>query len=86
MKLLVLYNTGVAVWDVKELELINELRVGLDVIGVVGVDWAASDRVLLLCLDGSVRVMGLALAGSSSPALLYHRDQPVRNSSHGILI
>jgi len=81
MKLLVLYNTGVAVWDVKELELINELRVGLDVIGVVGVDWAASDRVLLLCLDGSVRVMGLALAGSSSPALLYHRDQPVSCAS-----
>ena len=78
MKILVLHSSGVAVWDVKELELINELRVGPDIVGVVCVDWAASDRVMLLCQDGSVRVMGLALAGSSSPALLYHRQHPLR--------
>jgi hypothetical protein len=45
------------------MEFINELKSPQEIPEVVGVDWAASDRVVLVCQDGSIRVMGLALSG-----------------------
>ena len=84
MKIVVLYTHGVALWDVKELELINELRTPRDIPDVLCVEWAASDRVAILCKDGGVRLMGLALSGASSSILEYPRDQPPRNSSYQI--
>ena len=43
---------------------------GGDPIGVplVGVDWAASDRVVLACQDGGIRLMGLGLSGTELPS------------------
>ncbi len=46
------------------MEFINELKSPQDIPEVVGVDWAASDRVLLACQDGGIRIMGLGLSGN----------------------
>eukprot|EP00092_Neocalanus_flemingeri_P029430 GFUD01031956.1.p1 GENE.GFUD01031956.1~~GFUD01031956.1.p1 ORF type:complete len:979 (+),score=386.47 GFUD01031956.1:514-3450(+) len=77
MKILVLYEDGVQIWDVKELEMINELRCPGDLLSVEDVDWAGSDRVVLAGQDGAVRLAGLALAGTSSHTLAYGREQQV---------
>ena len=78
MKVVVLYKDGLSIWDVKELELINELRCPRDLPDIVCVDWAASDRVVVLCRDGSIRLMGLALASACSSVFEYPRDHPIR--------
>ena len=44
LKLLVLFETGVQIWDIKELEMINELRTPLDTVKMEDIDWASSDR------------------------------------------
>jgi len=77
MKIIVLYEDGVQIWDVKEMEMINELRSPLDMLKVEDVDWASSDRVVMAGEDGAVRLAGLALAGTSSHALAYGREQQV---------
>jgi len=77
MKVVVLYKDGLSIWDVKELELINELRCPRDLPDIVCVDWAASDRVVVLCRDGSIRLMGLALASACSSVFEYPRDHPI---------
>ena len=76
LKLLVLFETGVQIWDIKELEMINELRTPLDIPKVEDIDWASSDRVILAGAEGLVRLAGLALAGTSSHSLAYGRAQP----------
>ena len=48
----------------QDMEFINELKSPQDIPEVVGVDWAASDRVLLACQDGGIRIMGLGLSGN----------------------
>ena len=50
LKLLVLLEAGVQIWDVRELELINELRTPLDTARVEDGDWASSDRVVLAAM------------------------------------
>jgi len=77
MKIIVLYEDGVQIWDVKEMEMINELRSPMDMMKVEDVEWASSDRVVMVGQDGSVRMAGLALAGTSSHTLAYGREQMV---------
>ena len=77
LKLLVLFENGVQIWDLKELEMINELKSGIDSFKVIDIDWASSDRVILCGKEGTVRLAGLALAGTSSHCLAYGRDQEV---------
>jgi len=77
MKIIVLYEDGVQIWDVKEMEMINELRSPLDMMKVEDVEWASSDRVVMAGQDGAVRLAGLALAGTSSHTLAYGREQTV---------
>jgi len=77
MKIIVLFEDGVQIWDVKEMEMINELRSPLDMLKVEDVEWASSDRVVLAGQDGAVRLAGLALAGTSSHTLAYGREQMV---------
>ncbi len=52
------------------MEFINELKSPQDIPEVVGVDWAASDRVLLACQDGGIRIMGLGLSGNRMDLVL----------------
>ena len=47
LKLLVLFDNGVQIWDIKELEIINELRTPLYSERMKDVDWASSDRIIL---------------------------------------
>jgi hypothetical protein len=47
MKLLVLHMDTVAIWDVKEAEIINELRSPKDLVSKpTDIEWAASDRYM----------------------------------------
>ena len=77
LKLLVLFDNGVQIWDIKELEMINELRTPLDSGRMEDVDWASSDRIILGGQDGTIKLAGLALAGTSSHCQAYGRHQPV---------
>ena len=76
LKILVMNSSGdaVSVWDVKsDLELYAEARFaggkgnsnGLPA-KVLDIDWAASDRAVLACADGTLRVVGLALTPATS--------------------
>ena len=49
---------------------------GLEGVATADLDWASSDRVVLAGQDGAVRLAGLALAGTASPAHLYGREYP----------
>lgn len=63
----------------------------MDMVKVEDVEWASSDRVVMMGQDGAVRLVGLTLGGTSSPALSYGREQNVacmallpRNTFRGI--
>lgn len=75
LKLLILNPDSVSIWDVRECELINELRTPKDMVKVMDIDWAASDRPVLATVDGCLRVMGLALASASSAMYEYNVDE-----------
>ena len=69
LKLLVVFAEWIQIWDARELDMINELREAAG-----DAEWASSDRVAMAGTDGAVRLAGLALAGTSSPALAYGRE------------
>lgn len=67
MKLLVLHVDTVSIWDVKEAEVINELRSPKDLVSKpIDIEWAASDRPVVASSDGSIRILSLALSLSTS--------------------
>ena len=67
MKLLVLHVDTVSIWDVKEAEVINEIRSPKDLVSKpIDIEWAASDRPVVASSDGSIRIMSLALSLSAS--------------------
>lgn len=67
MKLIVLHVDTVAIWDVKEAEIINELRTPKDLVSKpIDIEWAASDRPIIATSDGCLRIMSLALTLSAS--------------------
>ena len=76
-KLVILHPQSVAVWDMKECELVSELRTPKELAKVIDIDWAASDRVVLASVDGCLRIMGLSLASSTSPMLEYNAESTV---------
>lgn len=67
MKLLVLYNDGVDIWDIREIALIGQMKSIKDMPRVEDADWAASDKPVLATSDGCLRIMDLSLSGTSSP-------------------
>ena len=84
MKLLVLGHDTVSIWDVKSGDLVNELRSPKDLVSrPVDIDWAASDRPVVATQDGCLRVMSLALNGSSSPIMDYEQCEPI--ACHSLL-
>jgi hypothetical protein len=69
----------------QDMEFINELKSPQDIPEVVGVDWAASDRVLLACQDGGIRIMGLGLSGNRMDQVLMDcRDGGIRIMGLGL--
>ena len=60
MKLLVLHNDSVAIGDAKECEIINELRTSKDLVSKpTEIEWAASDRPIVVTADGCLKIMSL---------------------------
>lgn len=67
MKLLIMYNDGVDVWDAKDVERVTSVKSPKDRAKVVDVDWAASDRPVLACADGCLHIMDLmCISGCST--------------------
>ncbi|GIY84420.1 WD repeat-containing protein 11 [Caerostris darwini] len=66
MKILVLYNDGVDVWDVKEVTFLHQVRCPREMPKVQDVDWVGSDRPVLATADGCLRVTDITLKLSSS--------------------
>ncbi|CAH2322762.1 WD repeat-containing 11 [Pelobates cultripes] len=65
-KLTVLYNDGAEVWDTKEIQMVSSLRTGRNVnYRVLDVDWCSSDKVILACDDGCIRVLEMSLKSAS---------------------
>ncbi|KAM9325042.1 WD repeat-containing protein 11 [Gastrophryne carolinensis] len=65
-KLIVLYNDGAEVWDTKEIQMVSSLRTGRNVTyRVLDVDWCSSDKVILACDDGCIRVLEMSMKSSS---------------------
>ena len=83
LKLLVLNPDSVSIWDIRECELINELRTPKDMVRVADIEWAASDRAVLATVDGCLRVMGLSLASASSAMYDYSQEEPM--ACHSLL-
>ncbi|XP_053306224.1 WD repeat-containing protein 11 [Spea bombifrons] len=64
-KLIVLYNDGAEVWDTKEIQMVSSLRTGRNVnYRVLDVDWCSSDKVVLACDDGCIRVLEMSMKSS----------------------
>ncbi|GFY16613.1 WD repeat-containing protein 11 [Trichonephila clavipes] len=66
MKILVLYNDGVDVWDVKDVTFMHQVRCPREMPKVQDVDWVGSDRPVLATADGSLRVTDIMLKLCSS--------------------
>ncbi|XP_072280801.1 WD repeat-containing protein 11 [Pyxicephalus adspersus] len=65
-KLFVLYSDGAEVWDTKEIQMVSSLRTGRNVnYRVLDVDWCSSDKVILACDDGCIRVLEMSMKSSS---------------------
>ncbi|KAK6635197.1 hypothetical protein RUM44_000448 [Polyplax serrata] len=86
MKLLVLYQDGVDVIDLKGVissagpsgfEKIGQLKCPRDMVKVLDIDWAASDKPILYTQDGCLRIMDMDLLKSSSPLTDYVFQDPV---------
>ncbi|ESO13031.1 hypothetical protein HELRODRAFT_63831 [Helobdella robusta] len=61
MKLLLLYNDGVEIWDAKEMVRVSQIRCPRDLAQVFCIDWAASDRPVIACSDNTIRITDLEL-------------------------
>ncbi|GAB6023246.1 WD repeat-containing protein 11 [Chamberlinius hualienensis] len=66
MKILILYNDGVDIWEVLEGVVLNQLKTPRDISRIDDCDWAASDKPVIVTGDGCLRVMDLNLKGTSS--------------------
>ncbi|GFS29359.1 WD repeat-containing protein 11 [Nephila pilipes] len=66
MKILVLYNDGVDVWDVKDVTFMHQVRCPREMPKVQDVDWVGSDRPVLATADGCLRVTDIMLKLCSS--------------------
>lgn len=75
MKLLILHMEGIDIWDVKDSERLGQWKNSpfRDYLSVIDADWCASDRPLLACSDGTVRVFDLTLQQCNSA--IYEYDQ-----------
>jgi len=64
----VIYN---AVENLQQYERISQLKCPKDMVKVLDIDWAASDKPVLATQDGCLRIMDMILTTSSSPLMDY---------------
>nr|CAD7396669.1 unnamed protein product [Timema poppensis] len=78
LKLLVLYSDGVDIVDLKkQYERISQLKCPKDMVKVLDIDWAASDKPVLATQDGCLRIMDMMLTASFSPIIDYEFQDPL---------
>jgi len=78
MKLLVLYHDGIDIFDTKEVNLLlSSVKCPRDLAKVVDADWAGSDRPVLACADGTIRVTDLRLQQTCSSVEEHQVAEPV---------
>ncbi|XP_041477434.1 WD repeat-containing protein 11-like [Lytechinus variegatus] len=64
LKLMFLWNDGVDIWDCREMQALSSLKGGKDDRKPVDMDWAASDKPVVLSVDGCLRVYDVHLKTS----------------------
>ncbi|GLH00339.1 Uncharacterized protein GBIM_06748 [Gryllus bimaculatus] len=78
LKLLILYSDGVDVVDLKKNnERISQLKCPKDMVKVLDIDWAASDKPVLATQDGCLRIMDMTLTTSFSALVDYEFPEPI---------
>ncbi|KAJ9582833.1 hypothetical protein L9F63_022829, partial [Diploptera punctata] len=78
LKLLILYSDGVDIVDLKkQYERISQLKCPKDMVKVLDIDWAASDKPVLATQDGCLRIMDMTLAASYSSLMDYELQDPI---------
>ncbi|XP_014675037.1 PREDICTED: WD repeat-containing protein 11-like [Priapulus caudatus] len=77
MKLVILYNDGVDVWDAKDVELVSSIKTPKDLPKLHDIEWAASDRPMLSSEDGCIRVLDLLMRSSCSPIQHHDTVEPI---------
>ncbi|XP_063221643.1 WD repeat-containing protein 11-like [Bacillus rossius redtenbacheri] len=78
LKMLILYSDGVDVVDLKkQYDRISQLKCPKDMVKVLDIDWAASDKPVLATQDGCLRIMDMTLSSSVSPIMDYEFQDPV---------
>ncbi|UYV81446.1 WDR11 [Cordylochernes scorpioides] len=76
MRILVLFNDGVDLWDVKQVERISSLKTPTDLPKIQDIDWASSDRPVFSTVDGCIVMTDFSLKSFSSPLIEYHNTDP----------
>ncbi|XP_078587664.1 WD repeat-containing protein 11-like isoform X3 [Branchiostoma floridae x Branchiostoma japonicum] len=84
-KILVLYNDGAEVWDAKEVswnkqicvEMVSSVKCPRDMAKVIDIDWASSDKPVLACDDGTVRVSDMDMKNACAPVTERDITEPV---------
>ncbi|PSN34557.1 WD repeat-containing protein 11 [Blattella germanica] len=78
LKLLILYSDGVDIVDLKkQYERISQLKCPKDMVKVLDIDWASSDKPVLATQDGCLRIMDMTLTTSYSPLMDYELQDPI---------
>lgn len=65
MRILILFNDGVDIWDSSELRSLGNIKTARDGITIVDADWLSSSLPVLLLSDGSARVMDSHLTSAN---------------------
>ncbi|XP_047128065.1 WD repeat-containing protein 11 isoform X1 [Hydra vulgaris] len=79
MKLIVLFNDGVQIWDAKEAHILAFTKSAKDQISVLDADWLSSTLPLLLLTDGSVRIYDPLLKSANCPISQKKYEVPIFN-------
>ncbi|XP_071485424.1 WD repeat-containing protein 11-like [Diadema antillarum] len=64
LKLMFLWNDGVDIWDCREMQALSSLKGSKDDRKPVDMDWAASDKPVIVSVDGCLRVYDVHLKTS----------------------
>ena len=67
MRILMLFNDGVEIWDSTEARSLANIKTSRDGITIADADWLSSSLPVLLLSDGSARVMDPGLTSANSP-------------------
>jgi len=79
MRILMLFNDGVEIWDSVEVRSLANIKTSKDGIAILDADWLSSSLPVLLLSDGSARVMDPVLTSANSNVQEKDLDQALFN-------